>query len=732
MIPPPEIRRLRTLCRMLTQEAVANVRKFDETRYVPRLDAESAHQRYLASPSRVFLVLGDSGKGKTNLLCQLALASADDRPTLFVAGLWRYGSSERVLGNILSRLKAEMGRNHDDLWTFMRYLHEQLSSGATHLEVFVDGINETDDQPWVLNGFREALQHSQSTIRFTISCRTDSFRLRYREPFWRDHVYQDTSGLGDHYIAGKRSTAFLNKLAQHARQDKTLTDQQRALVETALIKQLRESAARPHPTTDLIASAFLSSFTESEFEQAIGKYRLTAQLVGEARETCHDPLMFKFFFDSFGHEAREVSELFTVTNASAYLTKTIADACTKGFQEDAAQALIFKIAKESSKHSHRSGAGQGATLANPDEINLAEALVDSGLLLWRRWSRADGARTVAFSFDRILSFILALQAKERGKSTLIGTLLRILDEESPNEIDVHQCYYLLLLLDGQEDQVSSVRNWIAICLRRRPLRGAAILALPEITQLSQTEVLDIIRKLLSRVVREPRRDTLQPQGVTPETRAKPISTVYTAADALSAMARRGAARQVVAFVEDVLTASIGDERTTFWFPLLKPLAVTYPELPEISLRLIESICDSYLEIELDRAWTRRHLTDQECLRIIKEEFEQFPAARLPLVHSLVKSRLACLRSLCAFAIPGLQLAGSPAVAGLLLELQNDPDAMVRGSIGEIVPSAFTTRNLRATCVAQSLKTKTMKYATASSEPPSTSQQLLKERDSVNS
>ena len=136
--------------------------------YVPRGVEEAELARFLEGDARALLLIGESGLGKTNLLCHWALAQAAARHAVLLY------SCERLTGSqVLPEIAKDVGLPPADA---LAYLDAAAAQEGRLLLVVVDGLNdfrsaEHDGQRALLSAIDALVAGLEGThIRIVVSC----------------------------------------------------------------------------------------------------------------------------------------------------------------------------------------------------------------------------------------------------------------------------------------------------------------------------------------------------------------------------------------------------------------------------------------------------------------------------------------------------------------------------------------------------------------------------------
>ncbi len=716
LVQPTLVEQARVACRDILEVSVGKLnQKYRKEYYVSRTQAEQVFQRFSESNKELFLVLGDSGHGKTNLMCHLAQLSMQTRPTLFLMGMWRADRQQSIFDYIFGDLKARVGLEKTEVTRFINSLDKELQRSNSYVLVVIDGINETEDTSWVKAGLRELLTKCPKTFRFAISCRIDSFRLHFPDTFWADYVYQD----GPVLQKTDEDVRFEEVLKAQAKSpiNRMLTPEQRRVVEEALTRehkaqQLRRAARLRELATE--GSIFLPQFNEVEFSDALSKYRINATLVGEALAHTHDPLVFRFFADTVGKEAREVSDVFTLENSQQYLRKHLNEATARGYDQEVAKVLLFALASDCRKQYLKGSQGVDQSHLKAHDRVLVNLFMESGLLI----SVGDTKRAkILFTYDRVLSFVLALEASELGADGIAERLGEISRVKDPPAIDLHQCIYLLLFNEqyGAMDE-GRLRDWIRRFLDRPAFRAQVVQALPEFRSWKVPMILDEVKQLLIKMPTRRSIDQVLSQDRPYASTHKQYNRYYFAgqsesldlikacSEALSTLARKGHGSDVVRLVGTFLSYCPSDEQVWFFYPLVKPMAVSFPSDPDQCMQILRLLCDSQEETNLNvmistpieegeplligREEQSRRNETVDGLSLLQQEISSFPQARLSLIKRLAASSWVGFRTVSSSALVGLFMQDREEARRLIDELVQDNDFRVRAALSQVAVELY--------------------------------------------
>ena len=119
-------------------------KKYIPKLYVPRR-LDRLFELFLDAGEQCFLVVDKAGSGKTNLLCNLALAHGREAPVVFLPGKIPLTSPGALLREVNRRLGFE---NDSQLKSFEDY----AARNSFCVLIFIDGVNENDKRDYMKEG----------------------------------------------------------------------------------------------------------------------------------------------------------------------------------------------------------------------------------------------------------------------------------------------------------------------------------------------------------------------------------------------------------------------------------------------------------------------------------------------------------------------------------------------------------------------------------------------------
>ena len=139
--------------------------------YVERTEVEKRFIEFRASDKTGFIVIGESGYGKTNLLCHLVEDLQENDLVLFYRGWFiKPNIKEQLLDDLCPSPKRGSTTCFDD---FCREVADLLDKEAKSFFIFIDAVNENGDSALLLRNIDELVSQIDSKrIRVVLTCRT--------------------------------------------------------------------------------------------------------------------------------------------------------------------------------------------------------------------------------------------------------------------------------------------------------------------------------------------------------------------------------------------------------------------------------------------------------------------------------------------------------------------------------------------------------------------------------
>jgi len=433
---------LMEFCRQQVSMATEDLRggPYDYKSYVPqvyqqRSAAEAAFRQFLSGSAPCFAVVGESGWGKTNLLCTLADRLLEDRPVLFYWGLRLW---DGLTASLRDDFAWEFGRDHHVAHIVERF-DELARAHNTAVFVFVDGLDEFPGQLDILKA--ELIQFVQrigdSAVRLCVSCKSfDWPRLVL------DRGYS------------------LNALGRSCFSPQPVTG-----------PATPDAGANPRDV-----GFWLEGLEEQELDEAWRKYKLAYGLVGdlrgETRDQCRVPLSLRLLAETYANSGREIPKEMTYSGVfdKDWDRRTGAlppDDRTRGID------ILCQSAEMMIVNGTRYVAEQDLLRRLPQGSDPAyHSVLGVGLL--QRSPDAQGYPQISFPFEKMRSYTYTVRSRRwpaRDPSEMVQELRLAMASRAGREA-VH--FYLTVIDQGTTEMLTQLAGLeLALFLE--------VVGLPELT-----------------------------------------------------------------------------------------------------------------------------------------------------------------------------------------------------------------------------------------------------------
>jgi acyl carrier protein len=340
------------------------------SKYIPDLyfrrdEIEDRFDEFLRSNATCFLVVSKPGRGKTNLLCNIAHRLHSQRNILFLTARAPLSGPYGLLEVVSSWL----GYRAD--WPACFADMKRLAQPCL---ILLDAINESATPPELL---KEALHYllreaERTKVKVVITCRTDFWQF-YRAQFWSNYIWASAGG----------GTEWTRSFARG--QDLPLFTPE----------QLEE-----------IATAYFRAF------------QVDGRLAGEAADRCRHPLMLRIFCEAYaGRSVGIVTELRLYRLLKEFWAGKIEHVAEMWNlrQSDAVARLVLAVAglmRQRQSTSVPRDEVAKALAANPTELDSSSSLysrvLDEEIILEENVDEDAGIRNVIFVYDRFSEYVIAL------------------------------------------------------------------------------------------------------------------------------------------------------------------------------------------------------------------------------------------------------------------------------------------------------------------------------------
>ncbi|MBE3117006.1 type I restriction enzyme HsdR N-terminal domain-containing protein, partial [Candidatus Bathyarchaeota archaeon] len=347
--------------------------KFIRNIFLKREGIKNVFDSFLISDKKVFAIVAESGFGKTNAICDLAIEYSQTNPTLFFNG-------SQVAGDFLEDISYEFN------WDFggdqgsidvIKRMSETLIQFDKDLIIFIDAVDEfpNTNSKIFLDTF---IKRCPTRIKLCISC---------KETVWPDFLT----------ISGIRSS-ISNTLFVNEEKDKF--------------------------------SFNLMPFSNSELDGAIQKYQEFFKLPGiegSTKALCSNPLMLRALSEVYSAKSFIPDNLITAT-----VTKTFLD---KKFEKSTNADVDRNFLSSFGKFLFEENKEMVFEDEIPEHLNVPDFLIDYNLL--RRTKDHLGRSLVGFQYDNIRDFVIcffSLKLDKLSESDLVVVVKRNIQGDIPRNV----------------------------------------------------------------------------------------------------------------------------------------------------------------------------------------------------------------------------------------------------------------------------------------------------------
>lgn len=164
-------------CKRLIESSMSRLtHKYDPKLYVTRREIEKQFSDFLRSPQNLFLILGKSGTGKTNLICHLAETMSF--PSLLFSGdlcpLGTFSLQEEIYKNLQPLLHSE-----STITDFVNWINDLANKKKASFLIYIDALNEFASPAMVLQEIAALSTRWGAiypAIRFCVTCRSPAWQ----------------------------------------------------------------------------------------------------------------------------------------------------------------------------------------------------------------------------------------------------------------------------------------------------------------------------------------------------------------------------------------------------------------------------------------------------------------------------------------------------------------------------------------------------------------------------
>jgi len=350
-------------------------RKFIPETYLRRKGIRETFSDFLRSENKIFSIIGESGFGKTNAICDLALEYSNTNPTLFFNGA-------SILDGILQQIAFEFNWEFETEKSKIGIIKRMINIFSQHnvnLIIFIDAIDEVPQETFALSLDNFVKHLPKEKVKICVTC---------KESLWNKFLS----------VSGNPS-----------------------FVSGYLFSKNREK--EPY-------SYKIELFSDDELDKVIRKYREfydLPEIKGYTRSLCKNPIMLRVLSEVYKSKDKIPERIIEPSITRAYIEKKIEKSETP--EEDLRFLSFFgKSLFDNNKESLFED-------EIPQTLSIPEYLVSFGVI--RRTRDELGRYALAFQYDYIRDFIIcfhSLKLDELSDEQLVKLVSEKIHENLPRNV----------------------------------------------------------------------------------------------------------------------------------------------------------------------------------------------------------------------------------------------------------------------------------------------------------
>ncbi|MBD3617515.1 MAG: type I restriction enzyme HsdR N-terminal domain-containing protein [Gracilimonas sp.] len=171
------VKQVESRIKNIAGDSIEDQTKYIESLYVRRVEAVHEFESFLSSNDRFFAIIGDSGVGKSNLICDLVNLQLSKNFTLFFNGSVVAESPSQLICNDLNLVFSEQ-MNTEKVFKYLNELGERIDKKVI---IFIDALDEYMHES-INTIFSELALKCKDLnyLKFCVSCKSE---------LWKDFLY---------------------------------------------------------------------------------------------------------------------------------------------------------------------------------------------------------------------------------------------------------------------------------------------------------------------------------------------------------------------------------------------------------------------------------------------------------------------------------------------------------------------------------------------------------------
>ena len=350
-------------------------RKFIPETYLRRKSIRETFRDFLRSEDKIFSIIGESGFGKTNAICDLALEYSNTNPTLFFNGA-------SILDGILEQIAFEFNWEFDfeksEIGIIKRMI-DIFSQCDADLIIFVDAIDEVPQKNFVLRLDNLVKHLPKENVKLCVTCK---------------------KSLWDSFLSVSGNPSFMSSY---------------------LFSKNREKE---------FFSFKIELFSDDELDEVIKKYREfydLPEIKGQNRDLCRNPLMLRVLSEVYKSQNKIPERIVAPSITKAYIEKKMEKSETpeKDFR-------FLSFFGKSLFDNNRESLYEDEI---PKTLSVPEYLISFSVL--RRTQDKLGRYALSFQYDYIRDFVIcfhSLKMDELSEEQIVELASRKIHERLPRNV----------------------------------------------------------------------------------------------------------------------------------------------------------------------------------------------------------------------------------------------------------------------------------------------------------
>ena len=350
-------------------------RKFIPETYLRRKGIRETFDNFLRSDDKVFSIIGESGFGKTNAICDLALEYSNTHPTLFFNGA-------SILDGILEQIAFEFNWEFEFEKSEISIIKRMIDIFSQHdvdLIIFVDAIDEVPQKNFAISLDNFVRHLPKENVKLCVTCK---------------------KSLWDSFVSISGNPSFISSCLFSKNKEKELY------------------------------SFKIEPFSDDELDKVIKKYREfydLPEIKGQNRDLCRNPLILRVLSEVYKSQDKIPERIVAPSITKAYIEEKMEKSETP--EKDLRFLSFFG---KSLFDNNRESLYEDEI---PKTLSVPEYLVSFSVL--RRTQDKLGRYALSFQYDYIRDFLTcfhSLKMDELSEEQIVELVSEKIHEKLPRNV----------------------------------------------------------------------------------------------------------------------------------------------------------------------------------------------------------------------------------------------------------------------------------------------------------